>query len=197
MSSGRSSPLENTVERHASSTEAWMRIRLCIFQWTKNCGDIPRAANTLLRECTSWTPLDHSAYVSGGNSLAAAAQKHHDLGCLKERGGPSRGDLTCCNDPPAISPLAVQQGLDPHHAYVLLLCGTLAGYALLGKGFAYLGIAPLFIGEIALGLGLCIVSLRSGCRLAMLATVPGPPARRAAFTLVMYPSRCIRSQLRD
>ena len=80
-------------------------------------------------------------------------------------------------------PLAVQQGLDPHHAYVLLLCGTLAGYALLGKGFAYLGIAPLFIGEIALGLGLCIV-LRSGCRLAMLATVPGL-LLAALFTLVM------------
>ena len=81
-------------------------------------------------------------------------------------------------------PLAVQQGLDPHHAYVLLLCGTLAGYALLGKGFAYLGIAPLFIGEIALGLGLLLV-LRSGCRLAMLGDIPGLPSSPALFTLVM------------
>lgn len=69
-------------------------------------------------------------------------------------------------------PLAVQQGLDPHDAYMRLLCWTLAGYAVLGKGFAYLGVAPLFIGEIALGLGLCVF-FRSGCRLAMLATVPG------------------------
>jgi O-Antigen ligase len=68
-------------------------------------------------------------------------------------------------------PLAARQGLDPHDAYVRLLCCTLAGYALLGKGFAYLGIAPLFIGEIALCLGLCVI-FRSGCRLAMLATVP-------------------------
>ena len=78
-------------------------------------------------------------------------------------------------------PLAVQ--LDPHDAYMRLLCCTLAGYALLGKGFAYLGIAPLFIGEIALGLGLCVV-FRSGCRLAMLATVPSLLVA-ALFTLVM------------
>src|SRR5207244_1690427 len=85
--------------------------------------------------------------------------------------------------PASNPPLAVQQGLDPHQAYIRLLCCTLAGYALLGKGFAYVGIAPLFIGEIALGLGLCVV-LRSGCRLAMLATVPSL-LLATLFTLVM------------
>jgi len=36
----------------------------------------------------------------------------------------------------------------------------LVGYALLGKGFAYLGVAPLFVGEMALGLCLLAVILR-------------------------------------
>jgi hypothetical protein len=85
--------------------------------------------------------------------------------------------------PASNPPLAVQQGVDLHQAYIRLLFCTLAGYALLGKGFAYLGIAPLFIGEIALGLGLCAV-LRSGCRLAMLATVPSF-LLATLFTLVM------------
>jgi hypothetical protein len=85
--------------------------------------------------------------------------------------------------PASNPPLAVQEGLDLHHSYMRLLFCTLAGYALLGKGFAYLGIGPLFIGEIALGLGLCVV-LRSGCRLAMLATVPSLLVA-ILFTLVM------------
>jgi hypothetical protein len=70
-------------------------------------------------------------------------------------------------DPPPV----VRQMPDPHDTYMRLLCYTLAGYALLGKGFAYLGVPPLFIGEIAMGLGLCVV-FRSGCSLAMLATIP-------------------------
>lgn len=38
--------------------------------------------------------------------------------------------------------------------YILALALGLLGYAALGKGFAYLGIPPLFIGEILLGFGL-------------------------------------------
>jgi len=85
--------------------------------------------------------------------------------------------------PASSPPVAVEQELDLHHAYMRLLLFTLAGYALLGKGFAYLGIAPLFIGEVALGLGLFVV-FRSGCRLAMLATVPSV-LLAALFTLIM------------
>lgn len=85
--------------------------------------------------------------------------------------------------PTSIPPLAVQQQLDLHDSYMRLLFCTLAGYAFLGKGFAYLGIPPLFIGEVALGLGLCVV-LRSGCHLALLATVPSL-LLGALFTLVM------------
>jgi hypothetical protein len=55
--------------------------------------------------------------------------------------------------------------------YLVLLAGVLLGYAFIGKGFAYLGLPPLFIGEIALLLGL-IVLLRSGCVVAVLATLP-------------------------
>ncbi len=35
-----------------------------------------------------------------------------------------------------------------------LLAVVLLGYALAGKGFAYVGLPPLFIGEITLGCGL-------------------------------------------
>ncbi len=40
-----------------------------------------------------------------------------------------------------------------------VLCTTLLGYALFGKGWAYLGVPPLFIGEITLGLGLVSIAL--------------------------------------
>ena len=55
--------------------------------------------------------------------------------------------------------------------YVTLLLIVLAGYATFGKGFAYLGFAPVFIGEITLALGL-LALLGSGCWLAMLLTGP-------------------------
>jgi hypothetical protein len=38
--------------------------------------------------------------------------------------------------------------------FVTFLCLVLLGYSLLGRGFAYLGIPPLFIGEVSLVLGL-------------------------------------------
>ena len=38
--------------------------------------------------------------------------------------------------------------------WLTLLCCTLLGYALLGKGWASVGIPPLFIGEFVLLLGL-------------------------------------------
>ena len=55
--------------------------------------------------------------------------------------------------------------------YLILLSGVLLGYAMIGKGFAYLGLPPLFIGEIALSAGLVVV-LRTGCLIAALATLP-------------------------
>lgn len=55
--------------------------------------------------------------------------------------------------------------------YLLFLSGVLGGYMMLGKGFAYVGILPLFIGEIALIAGL-IVLYRSGCALATLMSLP-------------------------
>ena len=47
----------------------------------------------------------------------------------------------------------------------------LAGYALLGKGFAYVGYPPLLIGEVTMVLGLVVI-FRSRCGLAMLTTLP-------------------------
>ncbi len=43
---------------------------------------------------------------------------------------------------------------DVRERFVTLLAVVLLGYALAGKGFAYVGLPPLFIGEITLGLGI-------------------------------------------
>jgi O-antigen ligase len=55
--------------------------------------------------------------------------------------------------------------------YLLLLSGVLLGYAFLGKGFAYIGFPPIFIGEIAFFTGFVIL-LRTGCLIAALTTLP-------------------------
>jgi hypothetical protein len=55
--------------------------------------------------------------------------------------------------------------------YLVLLSGVLLGYALLGKGFAYLGFPPLFIGEITFIAG-SLILLRTGCVIAALGSLP-------------------------
>jgi hypothetical protein len=60
----------------------------------------------------------------------------------------------------------------PGDRYLLALAGVLAGYALFGKGFAYLGVPPLYVGEIALFAGM-VTMLRMGGILALLASLPG------------------------
>ncbi|MBX9823659.1 MAG: O-antigen ligase family protein [Xanthobacteraceae bacterium] len=68
--------------------------------------------------------------------------------------------------------------------YLLLLLGVLAGYAFMGKGFAYLGAPPVFVGEIALLLG-TLVFFRIGLMFACLATLPSLIlATMMAWTLV-------------
>jgi hypothetical protein len=83
---------------------------------------------------------------------------------------PSR--LAAC--PPALGRASVA---DWHRRYAGLLLVVLAGYATLGKGFAYIGYPPLLIGEVTLMLGLLVIS-RSGCAFAML-------ANPASFALAM------------
>jgi hypothetical protein len=55
--------------------------------------------------------------------------------------------------------------------YLPILALGFAGYVVLGKSFAYLGLPPLFIGEMLFALGL-LAFLASGCATALLATVP-------------------------
>ncbi|MFC7663578.1 hypothetical protein ACFQWF_13955 [Methylorubrum suomiense] len=55
--------------------------------------------------------------------------------------------------------------------YVGAVCLSLAGYAILGKTFASIGVPPLYIGEILLAAGLVALG-RSGCGLAAMATPP-------------------------
>jgi hypothetical protein len=64
-----------------------------------------------------------------------------------------------------------QFALPTSELYLLLLCGVLLGYALLGKGFAYLGFPPLYIGEITFLAGV-VFFLRTGCLIASLTTLP-------------------------
>src|SRR5712691_89557 len=56
--------------------------------------------------------------------------------------------------------------------YLVVLAGVLLGYAMMGKGFAYLGLPPLYIGEMALLTGI-FVFLRTGCLVGVLTTLPG------------------------
>jgi hypothetical protein len=56
-------------------------------------------------------------------------------------------------------------------AYLWLLSGVLLGYAMLGKGFAYLGFPPVYIGEIAFLTGI-VVFWRTRCLAGVLTTLP-------------------------
>jgi hypothetical protein len=55
--------------------------------------------------------------------------------------------------------------------YLALLAVALLGYALMGKGFAYLGLPPLYVGEIAFLSGM-VVLFRTGAFVGALATLP-------------------------
>ena len=55
--------------------------------------------------------------------------------------------------------------------YLPILALGFAGYVVFGKSFAYLGLPPLFVGEMLFALGL-LAFLASGCTTALLTTVP-------------------------
>jgi hypothetical protein len=56
-------------------------------------------------------------------------------------------------------------------SFMLALAVLLAGYAIAGKTFAYLGVAPLYVGELAFGLGI-LAFLQSRCAIATFAALP-------------------------
>ena len=58
-----------------------------------------------------------------------------------------------------------------HERYLGFFCLVLGGYAFLGRGFASVGVAPLYLGEVALGLGICL-ALASGGWVSIFATGP-------------------------
>jgi hypothetical protein len=66
---------------------------------------------------------------------------------------------------------AASSGRRSGTVYLALLSFVLLGYAMLGKGFAYLGIPPIHIGEIALLAGV-LVFWRTRCFGAVLTTAP-------------------------
>lgn len=53
-----------------------------------------------------------------------------------------------------------------------LLCIVLMGYALFGKGWAYMGVSPVFIGELTLMLGFAAMAATSGWGRAMAQSMP-------------------------
>ncbi|WP_270933771.1 right-handed parallel beta-helix repeat-containing protein [Falsiroseomonas oryzae] len=55
--------------------------------------------------------------------------------------------------------------------YIRTLGLSLIGYALLGRSFAYVGVPPLFVGELLVCVGL-LVMFRTGCVVGTLAAVP-------------------------
>jgi hypothetical protein len=59
--------------------------------------------------------------------------------------------------------------------YLLLLAGVLIGYAFIGKGFAYLGFPPIYVGEIALLTGGAIF-LETGYGIAFIAALTTLPS---------------------
>jgi hypothetical protein len=72
------------------------------------------------------------------------------------------------------TPLSLSRSASLGDRYTLALCCALAGYALMGKGFAYWGYRPFFVGEIAFVAGLFVL-LRSGCLVAVFASGPSLP----------------------
>ena len=64
-----------------------------------------------------------------------------------------------------------QGALSAGDRYLALLAIVLLGYALMGKGFAYLGLPPLYVGEITLLIGI-VVFLRTGALVGTLTTLP-------------------------
>ena len=58
--------------------------------------------------------------------------------------------------------------------YLVLLAGVLIGYAFTGKGFAYLGFPPIYVGAIALltGGAIFLIFLETGYVIAALTTLP-------------------------
>ncbi len=61
---------------------------------------------------------------------------------------------------------------DLNDSYLTLLFLALWGYALMGRGFAYAGIPPIFVGEMVLGLG-ALAALRAGTLPIVLTSLPG------------------------
>ena len=51
-----------------------------------------------------------------------------------------------------------RRALSEGDRYLALLAIVLLGYALMGKGFAYLGFPPLYVGEIAFLTGIVVFS---------------------------------------
>jgi hypothetical protein len=76
-------------------------------------------------------------------------------------GGAAAGSLS--------APAAVARSYGDY--YLIILAVVLAGYAIFGKNFAYLGFPPLYVGEIAFLLGI-VAFVQSRCVIATLVNMP-------------------------
>ncbi|WID96685.1 hypothetical protein QO058_28950 [Bosea vestrisii] len=73
------------------------------------------------------------------------------------------------------APIAAATDRRATDRYLPILALGFAGYVVLGKSFAYLGLPPLFVGEMLFALGL-LAFLASGCATSLLTTVPAVSA---------------------
>ena len=72
---------------------------------------------------------------------------------------------------PKLGTAAGRGTLHDRDSYLIVLGTLLFGYALLGKTFAYIGLPPLYVGEVVFALGV-IALLYSRCAVASFATLP-------------------------
>lgn len=69
-------------------------------------------------------------------------------------------------------PMRAVPGCRWSDAYLMLVSGLLLGYAIMGRGFAYLGFPPVVVGEVVFFAGIATF-IRTGCLTAVLGTLPG------------------------
>jgi len=88
---------------------------------------------------------------------------------------------------PSSTPAGTGRSWAANDYYLSLLLFALLGYALFGRGFAYVGVPPLFIGEMLMVLGLFAL-LHSGAVLAALGSFVG------LWLILFWCARCLTSE---
>jgi hypothetical protein len=79
--------------------------------------------------------------------------------------------------------------------FAVVLFGLLVGYMVLGRGFAYVGVGPLYVGEIAVGLILLALMGATDTPAKVRAFAEEPAGAVACLLLVLFCAYLVRGQL--